>query len=64
MINILKEIELYPELAKAFGSLTDEQKSKFLTEGITNIAVIANTRSDIKYHNFLFITIALLYSLL
>ena len=31
MINILKDIELYPELAKAFGSLTDEQKSKFLT---------------------------------
>ena len=31
MINILKEIELYPELAKAFGSLTDEQKAKFLT---------------------------------
>ena len=31
MINILKEIELYPELAKAFDSLTDEQKSKFLT---------------------------------
>lgn len=31
MINILKDIELYPELVKIFGSLTNEQKAKFLT---------------------------------
>ena len=30
MINLLKEIELYPELAREFGKLTDSQKAKFL----------------------------------
>ena len=31
MINLLKEIEKYPELLKAFSKLNDEQKSKFLS---------------------------------
>ncbi len=31
MINILQEIELYPELSRLFGSLSSEEKAKFLT---------------------------------
>lgn len=52
MINILKEIELYPELAKAFGSLTDEHKSKFLTAMRTmNRGMLYSSPIHGEYHS-------------
>lgn len=52
MINLLKEIELYPELASCFSKLNDEQKAKFLNAMRTmNRGMLFSSPIHGEYHS-------------
>lgn len=52
MINLLKEIDLYPELAYQFGKLSDEHKSRFLNAMRTmNRGMLFSSPIHGEYHS-------------